>query len=156
MNPHAGRSGRLISSRLIFKSARWGSLCSAFNVSSIIPRYVLYSAYLSVFLPFGYPQLKIVLNHQQTLCAARVRSLHTPVHYTTILDVPILSAPTYLNLWTNELIKKQLHLIFVEVLDWVNSIASMTFVLGTPTQWQRINKLYLFLPTVLTSVLRSS
>ena len=34
------------------------------------------------------------LSHQQSLCAARIRPPHTPMHYTVILGVPILPAPT--------------------------------------------------------------
>ena len=44
------------------------------------------------------------LDHQQNLCAARVRPPHTPVHYTAILGVPILPVPTlieFLNKWAH-------------------------------------------------------
>ena len=51
-----------------------------------------------------------LLNSTSTnLCAARVRSLHTPIHYPLILGVPILPVPTLIG--NNELIKSQLRLV---------------------------------------------
>ena len=67
------------------------------------------------------------LDQQQNVCAARVRSLHAPAHYTAILGVPILRVPTLIDFWTNELIKKQLHFILwniaFKVLQWLMSWA---------------------------------
>ena len=114
MNPHApmrqmktGCDKRLISLHLVFKSGRWGSLCSKFDIHMCS----ISLSYLS--LPFGCPLWASQLDHQQNVCAASVQPPHTPVHYTVILSMPI-----HFNS-TNKLIKKQLHLIL-----WHNTFSA--------------------------------
>ena len=87
MNQHAptwqrktGHGERLISSRLVFKFAHWGSLCSEFNVSSIVCTLypLLKCSYLLV--AHSWRSCASQLDHQQNVCAACVNSTSAYSH----------------------------------------------------------------------------
>ena len=102
MDPHMptwqmkiGRGGLVISLHLVFKSAHKGFLCSEFNVSNIVS--------IALILPINILTLwlSIVEDHEHLNSIikknAHVQPPHTPVHYTTILGVPMHTSCTHFN-----------------------------------------------------------
>ena len=86
--------GRLISSRLIFKAAWWGSLQRVWCFKHCMCSTALTYQYSYPLATHSWRLWASRLDHQQNLCPACIRPPHTPVHYTAILGVPILPVPT--------------------------------------------------------------